>query len=71
MFELKLTLIDLFDSEFKGKSYKNAQFIDCQSLTIIYGSFEKEKCPSLTLGKDYTCECYVSNNKIKVRDVKI
>lgn len=62
-----MTLVDAFESEFRGKKYKIYRFVDNDKLEI-YNATNLEQ--DLELGKDYVCTLAYKNSKIKIISVE-
>lgn len=69
MIKCAMILVDLFESEFKGKKYTISRFYNPLNSHIYTGSNVKDIIEQ-DIGTEFTCYLEYKNNKMKVIEVE-
>lgn len=66
--ELKLCLVNWFESDFKDRHYYIYQFVDPQTLTIL--NYSTDKTLPYDIGSYLLCEVLIKKNRLYVANLK-
>lgn len=66
--ELKLCLVNWFESDFQDRHYYIYQFVDPQTLTIL--NYSSDKALPYDIGSYLPCEVLIKKNRLYVASLK-